>query len=210
VKKEELSRHAGDTVEDVATRKTAGERIFESARALFYQRGIRAVGVDEIVAEAGVTKPSLYRAYASKDILVAACVEQCIRETRDEIDALLESAPDEPRERLDALMRFYSNRLHGDAFRGCPLSNVAVEFPEPSNPARIVAEGGKAEMRAKLLELTQALGIAAPELLADGLMLVLEGAMTLHHLSGSAGPASALLDTARALIAAHVDGWSQS
>ena len=46
-------------------RKSAGQRVFETARELFYRRGVRAVGVDEIVCQAGVTKPSLYRAFAS-------------------------------------------------------------------------------------------------------------------------------------------------
>ncbi len=55
--------------------KGAAQRVFEAARDLFYQRGIRAVGVEEIVCEAGVTKPSLYRNFASKDDLVVACLE---------------------------------------------------------------------------------------------------------------------------------------
>src|SRR5882757_7257129 len=54
--------------------KLAGEKIRTTARNLFYRQGIRAVGVDEIVNAAGVTKPSLYRAFPSKDDLVAACL----------------------------------------------------------------------------------------------------------------------------------------
>ena len=53
-------------------RKGAAQRIFDSACELFYKRGIRAVGVDEIVSAAGVTKASLYRSYAPKSELVTA------------------------------------------------------------------------------------------------------------------------------------------
>ncbi|MFD2498352.1 TetR/AcrR family transcriptional regulator [Rhizorhabdus histidinilytica] len=71
-------------------KKTAATRVFEAARDLFYHRGIRAVGVDEIVCKAGVTKPSLYRAFASKDDLIAACLEESGRESRAALESVLE------------------------------------------------------------------------------------------------------------------------
>ena len=58
---------------ETGLKKTAAARVFEAARDLFYHRGVRDVGVDEIVCKAGVTKPSLYRAFGSKDQLIAAC-----------------------------------------------------------------------------------------------------------------------------------------
>ena len=67
--------------------KGAGQRIFDSARELFYQRGVRAVGVDEIVCAAGVTKPSLYRSYASKDDLVTACLEKYVEDAEVELQS---------------------------------------------------------------------------------------------------------------------------
>src|SRR3954471_23494882 len=88
-------------------KKTAATRVFEAARELFYHRGIRAVGVDEIVAQAGVTKPSLYRAFASKDDLVAACLEESAREGREALDAVVAETPD-PREQLRGIVRFYA------------------------------------------------------------------------------------------------------
>jgi AcrR family transcriptional regulator len=185
-------------------KKNAAERIFETARGLFYQRGIRAVGVDEIVCQAGVTKPSLYRAFASKDELVAACLEECARESRETIRQRLEDTNGGAREKLHAVMRHYADMLADPDFRGCPMSNTAVEFPESGNPGRKVAEGAKTEMLELLLKLSRELGVRRPEALADGLLLLLEGAFASHHIFGSQGPSSALLPSADALIDAHL------
>jgi AcrR family transcriptional regulator len=184
-------------------RKTAAERVFETARDLFYHRGIRAVGVDEIVSQAGVTKPSLYRAFASKDDLVAACLEQSGREGRAALDAVVASAPDDPGEQLRAIVRYYAGKMAQPDFRGCPMSNTAVEFPDPGHPGRIVLEACKTELRARLSELARKLDVGDPEGLADGLVLIIEGAMASHHIFGSQGPSAAMLATADALMDAY-------
>src|ERR1700748_2566103 len=101
-------------------KKTAAIRVFEAARALFYHRAIRAVGVDEIVCKAGVTKPSLYRAFASKDDLIAACLEESGREGRAALCAALEAAGDDARDQLRAMVRYYAAKVASPDFRGCP------------------------------------------------------------------------------------------
>ncbi|SDD30067.1 transcriptional regulator, TetR family [Sphingomonas sp. YR710] len=194
---------SGCEAEASGPRKTAAERVFETARDLFYHRGIRAVGVDEIVSQAGVTKPSLYRAFASKDDLVAACLEQSGREGRAELDALVAVAPDDPGEQLRVIVRYFAEKMAKPDFRGCPMSNTAVEFPEPGHPGRIVLEACKTELRARLGELARKLDVGEPEGLADGLVLIIEGAMASHHIFGSQGPSAAMLVTADALINAY-------
>ncbi len=183
-------------------RKTAANKIFDTARDLFYRRGVRAVGVDEIVCEAGVTKPSLYRAFKSKDELVAACLRESAREGRDAMHAAMDAAGSDPRMRLDALLRHYADKLTCPEFRGCIMSNVAVELPEPGHPGREVVEDCKTAMRATLVQLARDLGAANPDRLADGLFLVIEGAITTHHVFGSQGPAHAMLATCEAVIEA--------
>ena len=189
---------------DQAARKGAAQRVFDTARELFYRRGVRAVGVDEIVCQAGVTKPSLYRAFASKDDLVAACLEESAREGREALDRLLAELPADPRRQLSALLRHYAELVARPDFRGCPLTNTAVEFPEAGHAGRQVAEGCKNEMRALLVGLTRQLPARDPEALADGLVLIIEGAMASHHIYGSQGPSAALVATGEALIDRHV------
>lgn len=187
-----------------APRKSAAERVFETARDLFYHRGIRAVGVDEIVNQAGVTKPSLYRAFASKDELVAACLEESGREGRADLDAVIATAPDDPREQLRAVIAYYAAKMADPDFRGCPMSNTAVEFPEPGHPGRVVLEECKTESRTRILDLTRKLPVSSPDALADGLVLLIEGAMASHHIFGSQGPSSSLASSANALIDAYL------
>src|SRR5687768_9550488 len=91
-------------------RKNAATRIFETARDLFYQRGIRAVGVDEIVCQAGVTKPSLYRSFESKDELVAACLESFAAEGKAELQMTLAKAGEDPLAQLRALVGHYADK----------------------------------------------------------------------------------------------------
>lgn len=190
--------------EDDPPRKRAAERVFETARDLFYRRGIRAVGVDEIVSQAGVTKPSLYRAFVSKDELIAACLEQTAREGRTALDALMTSAPDDPLEQLRAIVHYFAEKVVQPDFRGCPMSNTAVEFPEPDHPGRLVLETSKADTRARIGSLTRKLRVADPEALADGLVLIIEGAMASHHIFGTQGPSAAMAATADALIDAQI------
>jgi AcrR family transcriptional regulator len=185
-------------------RKTAAAKIFETARDLFYRRGIRAVGVDEIVCEAGVTKPSLYRAFKSKDELVAACLRESAREGFEQVNAILAGAGDDPRDKLRALIRHYAMKVDDPEFRGCLISNVAVELPEPDHPGREVLKACKTGMHNCLIDLSRDIGAADPDVLADGLMLVIEGAIATHHVSGKTGPARSITTTCESLIEAHV------
>ena len=136
-----------------AAEPPARERILESARRLFYERGIRAVGVEAVVEDAGVTKMSLYRHFASKDELVAACLGEREAAFWAWFDGKLAEHPGEPRAQLLALFRGLAKRTTAPGFRGCPMTNAAIEFPEPDHPGRRVAETHKRELRERLREL---------------------------------------------------------
>jgi AcrR family transcriptional regulator len=181
-------------------KKTAAQRVFETARELFYRRGVRAVGVDEIVVQAGVTQPSLYRAYASKDELVASCLEASAKEGQEALDAAIAAAGPDALAQVRALIAFYAAEIADPEFRGCPMSNAAVEFPEPGHPGRAVIEECKTEMRSRIVSLTRRLDTRDPELLADGLLLIIEGAVASHHVFGSQGPSAAMTAAADALL----------
>jgi len=181
----------------------AAARVFNAARDLFYQRGIRAVGVDEIVCEAGVTKPSLYRNFASKDDLVVACLEQFMKEGMEQLDATIAAAGDNPRDQLRAVIAHKAAGMTEADFRGCPMSNTAVEFPEPDSRGRAVIENCKSNFRDRLVCLCRATNAREPEALADGLLMLIEGAYSMHHVFGSQGPGVTLIRAADALMEAH-------
>lgn len=182
------------------------DRIRRVARDLFYRRGIRAVGVDEIVSESGVTKPSLYRSFASKDELAASYLRDYEQEFWDRFETSIKPHAGDPRAQLLAFFERLSSRAVKKSYRGCGLTNAAVEFPERDHPARVVAEHHKRTLRARLTEMATALGAREPEVLADGLLLLIEGAYVSGQLFGEGGPAQHAAKAAEALIEASVTG----
>jgi len=181
----------------------AAERIRASASELFYREGIRAVGVDEIVNRAGVTKPSLYRAFPSKDDLAAAYLSDYDREFWPRFEQPGGKHYSDPRAHVLAYIRELANRAVKDGYRGCGLSNAAVEYPGHTHPARLVAETHKKALRQRLRELATEMGARDPRMLGDALMLLIEGVYVTGQQSAS-GPAQSALAAATALIDACV------
>jgi AcrR family transcriptional regulator len=181
----------------------AAERIRASARELFYREGIRAVGVDEIVNRAGVTKPSLYRAFPSKDDLAAAYLSDYDREFWPRFEKPAGKNQPDARAQVLAYIRELANRAVKDGYRGCGLSNAAVEYPGHTHPARLVAETHKKALRQRLRELAAEMGAREPRMLGDALMLLIEGVYVTGQQSAS-GPAQSALAAATALIDASV------
>jgi AcrR family transcriptional regulator len=185
-------------------RRSAADKLCDVAGDLFYKRGIRAVGVEEIVTETGVTKPTLYRNYASKDDLVSACLLKSVEQTQAGLDAIETRFADDPAGALRAIIAFFADVVAEPDYRGCALMNAAVEFPEPGHPVRDVSERFKAGLRGRLAGHTRRLDTRDPDALADGLTLLIEGASTSRHTSGSQGPSAALAKAAEALIGAYL------
>lgn len=189
-------------------KKKAAEKVSDAARELFYKHGIRAVGVDEIVNQAGVTKPSLYRSYASKDELIASCLRQQWEEGQARWDEALAKAPGNPRAQLSYLLTSFATDAEAENFRGCPVSNAVVEFPDPKHPVHRLAIDMKQECRCRFRSLVGQLDVADPEGLADGLLMLLEGFSTATQLFGGAGPAASFVKAAEALIDSHDRAFS--
>lgn len=184
--------------------RRASDRIRATARDLFYREGIRAVGVEEIVTRAGVTKPSLYRSFASKDALAAAYLTDYDAEYWGRFDAAVAAHPGDPRAQIRAFFSGTGTRACVDGYRGCGLTNAAVEYPDPNHPARLVSQENKRELRRRLTEMAAAMGADDPALLGDGLLLLLEGTYTSGQLFGVGGPGGSLAAVADRLIEASL------
>jgi len=182
--------------------KSARDRILDTAAALFYRDGIRAVGIDTIIAESGVAKMSLYRNFASKDALVAAYLEQRNAAYWQRWDRIVAAHPGEMLAQLRAVVAGIEQTVSRPSYRGCPFSNAVTEFPEPDHPGRAVALANKAELRARLRELAAAIGARDPALLGDQLLLLIEGAYAAAPAVGSDGAVRGLTEAADALVAA--------
>lgn len=150
-------------------------RILDTACRLFYARGVRAVGVDLIVAEAGVAKTSLYRHFGTKDDLVAAFLKREDEDFWSHWDGVRDAHPGDALGELKAQLDWIGARIARANYRGCPQINVAAEFPEREHPARKVAAAHKRMLRDRLAEIAQGLGVARPDELAGQLALLING-----------------------------------
>jgi AcrR family transcriptional regulator len=182
----------------------AGDRIRDTATQLFYRKGIRAVGVDAIVRHARATKPSLYRSFRSKDALAAAYLRDWDNAFWQRFESAVATRPGDPRAQLQLFLRRLTQRMRSPGYRGCALSNAAVEYPESGHPARRVAVANKRKLRRRLVQMATAMGARRPRLLADGLALLLEGAYASCQLFGRDGPAREVARVAEQLIDASL------
>lgn len=178
------------------------DRILETASALFYRNGVRAVGVDLVVAEAGVAKTSLYRHFRTKDDLIAAFLHREDQDFWATWDQTAQGHAADARAELDAQLAWIGERVGRPGYRGCPQINVAAEFPEADHPARAVAVAHKTELRRRLKGIAERLGAKRPDDLALQLTLLINGAFVSTPIFGPGEATPALLATARALVAA--------
>jgi AcrR family transcriptional regulator len=183
------------------TSETAA-RVLETASELFYRDGVRAVGVDLIVAQSGIAKTSLYRHFATKDDLVAAFLEREDAEFWRQWDEVVEPHANDALGALMALLDWIGRRVTRDGYRGCPQINVAAEFSDSEHPARRIGRRHKAQMHERLLALVSRLGAKRKERLAAQLALLIDGAFTSDGRLAMGEAPTIIKSAARALIAA--------
>jgi AcrR family transcriptional regulator len=176
------------------------ERILETASGLFYREGVRAVGVDLVVAEAGVAKTSLYRHFRTKDDLIAAFLEREDKDFWRTWEDVTQKHRDDPAGELHAHMDWIGERVGRPLYRGCPQLNVAAEFPHADHPARLVATAHKLELRRRLLDIAQRMGVARSEELAGQLAVLINGAFVSTPILSQAEAKGMLQRAARALV----------
>ncbi len=180
------------------------QRILETASQMFYRDGIRAVGIDAIIARSGVAKMSLYRHFLSKDALVAAWLEERNAFFWQRWDKAEASAAGDLRARIEAILDMVAATASHPGWRGCPFLNTCTEFPEPSHPARAVILAHKRMVQERLRTLAAAAGARDPDLLARQLQLLIDGAYAIGQSLGPDGPAGTVASAGRALIAAQI------
>ena len=179
------------------------DRILAVAADLFYRHGIRTVGVDSIAEAAGTNKMTLYRHFASKDELIAQYLRSLAEKASSSWDKLAAQHPANPRAQLRGWLEDMAGHVASGDERGCPLTNAAVELPENDHPARRVIEAFKTAQRQRIIELCASAELAEPEMIADELFLLLEGARVTAQSIGREGLGDRLIRMGEAMIAAH-------
>jgi len=153
----------------VTERAPMAERIIQAADRLFYRKGIRAVGVDTVAAEAGISKRSLYDTFPSKDALIAAYLRQRAQP--------LPASDQQPAAQILALFDQLHARFAAGDFRGCPFVNAVTELAEDCEAARAIALDYKEQRRRHIATLMGRAGAPNPDSLASQIALLFEGAI---------------------------------
>ncbi len=186
----------------VAPKAPPRERIIETARDLFHQHGIHTVGVETIAEGAGTNKMTLYRHFKSKDELIAECMRASWAEANEIWDDIAASHPGDALAQLEAWIAYVAEGIAEDC-RGCALSNAVVELTDADHPAVKVIEEFWADYRGHLARLCREAGFVEPDLLADTLYTLLEGARISRQADNLRGPSGFFAAMATAVLKAY-------
>lgn len=169
---------------------------------MFHRLGVKGVGVDAITEAAGTNKMTLYRHFGSKDELITECMKRAAQDTRTFWTGLEETHAGNPEARLDAWIQAFAAHLQSDS-QGCEMIKTTLELTEDDHPARRVIEEAKRDSRNRLAEICRDAGLSSPELVADTLMILAEGARVSRRSVGATGPSACFEHMARELVGAH-------
>jgi AcrR family transcriptional regulator len=161
------------------------------------------VGVEAIAEAAGTNKMTLYRHFPSKDELIAECLREHAHEVDTYWDALAADFAGNPEGEIRAWLDAVATCVTDVGERGCVMANASVELPEKDHPARAVIESFKRGTRDRLVTLFRAAGLLDPEVLADEVFLLIEGARINMQSLGSEGPAKRLVRMIEAMLESH-------
>jgi AcrR family transcriptional regulator len=177
------------------------DQVFQTASRLFYQNGYRAVGVDTIAAESGIGKMTLYRHYPSKDDLIVAYLKDSDEQFWNHFEEITNDVPT-AHEKLLAFFQGLREYVTTPACYGCPFLNIATEYPETDYAGHQAAIEHKQSVRVKFRQLAKEAGAKKPDVLADQLFLLMDGAYMASRMFGAKNPAAHLAEAARTLIEA--------
>jgi AcrR family transcriptional regulator len=178
------------------------ELLLDTAWTLFCRNGYRAVGIDTVLAEAGVAKMTLYNHFASKDDLIAAAMEKKGAELAASLEVTIAAAGKNPGKRLLAVFDWLEAWFRTDGFAGCAFLKAVGEFREQSDKPRRAAAAFKLGLQRRIEELCAEAELRHPPVLARQLMLLIDGATIHADMHGAADFAQDARIAAKTLIAA--------
>jgi AcrR family transcriptional regulator len=157
---------------------SARQRILDSAYELFSRRGIRAVGVEEVIGRAAVAKATLYRHFPSKDDLALAFLEEReLRWTRQFVEAGARERGASAEERLLAIFDVFDDWFQQKDYEGCSFINVLLETRDREHPVGNASARHLENIRTIVRTLAEEAGLRDPEAFALSWHLLMKGAI---------------------------------
>jgi AcrR family transcriptional regulator len=181
-----------------ADRSAARERLLAAADELFYEEGVRTVGIDRVIEHAGVAKATLYNAFGSKEELVRAYL---LRRHTKRVARMATTLAryDTPREKLLGVFQAQGDAFAEPGFRGCAFVNASAEA-RPGGAVEEVSAETRRWLRSVFRDLAAEAGVPDPDALAAQLHLLYDGANVRAQLDRDQGAATTALAAAAALI----------
>jgi AcrR family transcriptional regulator len=187
------------------------QRLTESASKRFYRDGFRNVGIDQVLADVGISKTAFYKHFESKDDLMLAVLEM----QNAAFQAMLRQVGDgrggtDPADQLRGLFDVVEQVIASDDFQGCIFVNAAMEFPLAHEPAHRAAADHKQAIEAIVRELAAQAGADDPGAMAQELCLVMEGAYVTRQVTNDPATIAIARRVADAVIAARIPAAAAS
>lgn len=183
----------------------ARQQILETASELFYQKGIQHVGINEVIAESGVAKRTLYRWFPSKDLLIEEVMNYRAAQWIRWFETAVSERGNTPKERLlstfDVLREWYAS----PNFRGCPFINAVLEIADASHKAHQVSIDLRESIRQIIMQLAAEAGIKNPDFFSRQYLLLIGGASLMATIEQSPEGATFAQTALSILIDANVD-----
>jgi len=176
------------------------EHLIEVATELFNRFGYHAVGVDQVIAEAGIAKTTLYRHFKSKEDLIVTVLKQIDDRFRSDMRQAVDSQAREPKKKLLATFDFLEGWFKDNSFYGCPFISAAGEYNERVSPVFQECMMHKRLIAAYYEELARAAELDNPRQVAEEINLLHEGAIAIAHITGDPGAARKAKSAAARLL----------
>jgi AcrR family transcriptional regulator len=184
---------------------TTRERLTEAAVRRFYRDGFRNVGLDQVLADVGISKTAFYKHFDCKEDLMLAALEMKNRWLQDTFrDMVRDRGGATPVGQLRALFDVVDQLINTDEFQGCIFVNAAMEFPLPHDPAHVAAAEHKRAIEAIVSEMAARAGAAEACRMARELCLIMEGAYVTRQVTGDKQSVDVARRLADLVIAAHL------
>ncbi|MGF1583519.1 MAG: TetR/AcrR family transcriptional regulator [Gemmataceae bacterium] len=183
------------------TKTGARQRLIETAERLFYSKGIRAVGIDKIIHEAGVAKMTLYNHFASKDDLILAVLQHREKQVDEMFSRAIERHVQDGKNRLEGFFGALKAWFEEPSFRGCSFINASVELADAEHPACQFSAAHKRRVHTMLREIVKEVAGEKAETLTPAIALLVEGAIVTAQIERSSEPADVAKDATLALVA---------
>jgi AcrR family transcriptional regulator len=181
------------------------QRLIDAAVRRFYRDGFRNVGIDQILADVGISKTAFYKHFECKEDLMLSVLEDRDRWLQDTFRQMMRQRGGEsPAGQLRALMDVVEMIMEADDYQGCIFVNVSMEFPLPHEPAHVAAAKSKSGIEGIISAVATEAGAADPRALAQELSLIIEGAYVTRHVTSNRATINIARRLAERVIDLHV------